>query len=268
MSEEQEDDFEHSEEDEDIPVEPPKKKSKKAKGAGDPEDVMKFGRLWYGDRFHHFMKVGECRHLLPAFKDLYYERKIADKTTTTKVIVNEFNKQIAPEILTPYPTQMASWTKKWNRHILEQLGMKEAALVKKGEVHQLIKVRAQERALAYGIPEDTALEEGVRTLAGELINDAAQMLRDDQDDGEQYDTDELIKRRNYVVNVLGHTTRMVQGKAALLLKANQEKRETAGFLMDLMRQAASGKLTKEEMSELRTVTVVAPVVHEHVESNA
>src|ERR1044071_5312786 len=97
MSEDQEDLEEHLEEDEDTPVEP---KAKKEKKKGDPVKKMQIGTMWYGENFKEFKKVDYLRQFLPAFKDLYYERKIADKTATTKAIVLEFNKSIAPEMFT------------------------------------------------------------------------------------------------------------------------------------------------------------------------
>lgn len=227
--------------------------------------IKLFGTQWYGDTFVTFQKVGECRGNLPAFKELYYLRKVANLQTTTKAIIMEFNKTIAPDRLHPYPNTLKQWTHKWDKNILEQLNFKKAELVVKQEVHQVIKTRASDTAIAYNVPEDGALEEGVRTLAGELLNDGMQMLRDDQEMEEIFDTDELIKRRNYVLNVLNHTTRMVQGKAALMLKASQEKRETAGFLMDLMREAAAGKFSKDKLDILKSAVVPtpAPIHHEH-----
>jgi len=242
-------------------------------GGGYPTTTKKktksaIGSTWYGDGFENFMKVGEVRHHLTAFKDLYYLRKLANLGVTTKAVLVEFNASITPEKFNPYPAQVKLGITKWERDILEQLNFKKAEMVKRGDVMQVIKTRASDTALAYDVPEDQALEAGVRTLAGELLNDGFKMLRDDQALDEVYTNDELIKRRNYVLNVLGHTTRMVQGKAALMLKASQEKRETASFLMDLMREAAAGKLSPDKLGILKTTMVVAPVVHEHVESHA
>lgn len=230
------------------------------------ESIMQFGVLWYGKSFEYFMKVGECLPMLAGFKDLYYQKKLADLKVSTKEVVLAFNETIKPERFHPYPTQLRNWVRKWDKDILEQLNYKKAELVKKGDVMQVIKTRAQDQSLAYGVPEDESLEAGVRTLAGELLNDGLQMLRDDQELAEIYDNDELIKRRTYVLNVLGHVTKTVHGKANIMLKASQEKRETASFLMDLMREAASGKLSKEKLDILKT-TAVAPVVHEHVPAN-
>jgi hypothetical protein len=78
------------------------------------------------------------------------------------------------------------------------------------------------------------------------------MLRDDQELEEIYNDETLMKRRNYIVNVFAHATRLVHGKAALMLKASEEKRNTAGFLMQLLSKATAGKMSDEEMSLLKS----------------
>jgi len=84
------------------------------------------------------------------------------------------------------------------------------------------------------------------------LNDAMQMLKEDQELEEIYTNDELIKRRSYIINVFSHATRLVHGKASLMLKASEESRNTAGFLMSLLSRATAGKITDEEMALLKS----------------
>lgn len=215
------------------------------------------GLSYYGQEFKHFNRVGELVGLLPQFKEFYYTTRIKDPKASIPDMMKAFNKTYAyPDGLTfyPYITQLRSWRTKWDRDILaKKMEMKEedVALVPAREVRQLIKTR-QDGNVVLGAPADEDLEAGVRTLGGELLNDALQMLKDDQELEEMYDGETLIKRRNYVLNVLSHTTRLVHGKQALLLKASQEKRENANFLMNLLAKASAGKMSDDEVEMLET----------------
>lgn len=217
---------------------------------------LDIGKSFYGVGFEKFMKISDMVEMVPAFKELYYTRRVGNPKATNREIIAEFNEAISPKKFHPYTAQLRNWTKKWDADILAQMHMKESISPKK-EVYQVIKTRGEEAG--YEVPDDNSLEAGVRTLGGELLNDAMQMLREDQDREEIFDQEELMRRRNYVVGVFAHTTKMVQGKAGLLLKASKESRESAGFLMDLLRRATAGKMTAEDLAMLKTS---APIVHE------
>ena len=101
------------------------------------------------------------------------------------------------------------------------------------------------------MPDEYALEVGTHTLAGELLNDAMDILKRDQDSEEAYEEEIIIKRRNYVLNVFNYITRAVHGKEALKLKSNADKRETFGFLTSLINMSTAGKITDEQMELLK-----------------
>ena len=222
---------------------------------GGKKKVNPIGRTFYGERFEHFDKLGEIKDLLPAFKEFYYVRKIENFNTTGGDIIREYNRDVCyPENRTfhPYTNQLKQWRAKWDRDILEKKKVGGLELIDQKQVLQVIKTRNENDELALGAPQDGDLEAGARTLGGELLNDAFQMLRDDQALEEIYDDETLMKRRNYIVNVFSHVTKLVHGKAALMLKASQEKRENANFLMGLLAKATSGKLSDDEMGMLKT----------------
>ena len=227
---------------------------------------LDIGKSFYGETYERFMRVGELMDALPAFKELYYTRKIGNPQATNRDIIMEFNEAIVPRKFHPYTQQLKQWTRKWDADILAQMRMKDGAITTKKEVYQVIKTRDENDNIAIAAPDDNSLESGVRTLGGELLNDAMQMLKEDQDREDIFDQEELMRRRNYVVGVFAHTTRMVQGKAGLLLKASKESRESAGFLMDLLRRATSGKMTTEELDFLKTSAPI-PTPIQHVEQN-
>lgn len=213
------------------------------------------GRAYYGDKFSRYMRIAEINDLIPAFKDFYYQAKVKDPNSRLTQILQDFNREICDSVgrmFHPYTSQIKVWRSKWDLDLMQQMQDKDLVITERKNIHQIIKTRDDDRRLVLGAPDDQSLEAGVRTLGGELLNDAMQMLRDDQELDEIYTSDELIKRRSYIVNVFAHATRLVHGKAALMLKASEEKRNTVGFLMDLLAQATSGTLTEEQMSLLET----------------
>ena len=213
------------------------------------------GVAYYGAYFTHYMKVDEYRNLIPAFKELYYERMIKDPKTKLTHLLKEYNKDLYEEgrYFFPNTTVVRQWKKKWDKDILEKKGMMMEVITPEKRVQQVMKTRNSEEHgnIAYEAPTHETLEEGLQTLGGELLNDAMQMLKDDQALEDIYESDELIKRRTYITNVFGHVTKMVHGKAALLLKASQEKRENAGFLMELMHKATAGKMSVADITALK-----------------
>ena len=220
------------------------------------------GLAYYGTTFTHYLKVGEINDLISAFKDFYYEAKVKDPNCRLSETLQNFNTEICVplgRVFHPYTAQIRIWRKKWDLDLMQQMQDKDLRVIERKNVHQIIKTRDEDRKLVLGAPDDNTLEAGVRTLGGELLNDAMQMLRDDQELEEIYDDETLIKRRNYIVGVFAHATRLVHGKAALMLKASKEKRNTVGFLMDLLAQATSGTLTDEQMALLETTNTKVEV---------
>lgn len=220
-----------------------------------PRKIDPVGLQMYGPDFKRFHKLAEITDLIASFKDFYYSAKIKNPNETLRNIVVGFNTEVCgPLNRTFYPSsiQLRNWRKKWDLDLMQQMQDKDLVISSDKNIHQVIKTRNEEKQLILGGPQDEDLEAGVRTLGGELLNDALQMLRDDQELEEIYDSDTLIKRRNYVVNVFSYATKLVHGKASLLLKASAEKRNNAGFMLNLLARASSGKMTDEELALLKS----------------
>lgn len=217
--------------------------------------VNPVGRTLYGEAFERFQKLDEYKHLLPAFKEHYYKCRIENPKCTVSSITKSFNEAIAHEEIGfyPYPNAMRNWRKKWDKDILEKKGMKMEVITTKRNIQQVLKTRNAEEGgvVEYGTPSYESLEETLQTFGGELLNDAMQQLRNDQENEEMFESDELIRRKSYGLQVFSHVTKMVHGKAAILLKASQEKRENANFLMDLMKKGTSGEITVEDIQALK-----------------
>lgn len=193
----------------------------------------------------HYHKVGEIRDLIPQFKAFYYAERRKDLSKSAVKVINEFNRQIAPLTFFPWEKQYKLWRKKWDTELLAEQGYKQ----QQREIRQIIKLKDEQNVAI--VPDEYALEVGARTLAGELLNDAMGILKQDQDSEDAYEDEIIIKRRNYILNVFNYVTRAVHGKEALKLKSNAEKRETAGFLIALLNRSTAGKITDEEMEMLK-----------------
>ena len=216
------------------------------------------GRTIYGEKFERYAKVGEISDLIATFKEYYYEEKVKNFQTTSTEIIRNFNRDVAFPIgrtFFPYTSQYKGWRAKWDRDILESRKVGGLEVLDQKQVLQVIKTRNEDNELILGAADDSSLEAGVRTLGGELLNDAFQILREDQALEEIYTQEELMRRRNYIVNVFSHTTKLVHGKAALMLKASQEKRENASFLMTFLSKATAGKLSETEVGILKTAYI-------------
>ena len=222
---------------------------------GDPEAMIK---SFYGEGFDGtFMKIDELTDLLPAFKDFYFAAKRADMNGSSMKIVRDFNAKISPERFYPYPSQYKRWRKRWDRFLAMELGYEERQLVEAKRINEVVKVRDAERAMTL-VPGEEELESGVKTLGGMLINDAVSMLQDDKEMEDMYSSDELVKRKMYVLNVFAHVTRNVQGKENLRIKKQAENRETANFLINILNRAKSGKMSVDDIDALKASAAPQP----------
>ena len=215
------------------------------------------GLSFYGDNFDGvYMKLGECLELLPAFKAYYFQEKNANiKLSTVKILIS-FNQKIEPVKFYPYPKQYMVWRKKWDVEILRALGFKEAALTSAKRVRAAIRLRDEENQ-ANIVPSEDELDGGARTLGGMLVNDAIEMFEDNKEMADAYSSSELMKRKAYTLNVFAHISKHVQGKEVLKIKKHAEGRETAGFMMNLIHLATSGKMTAHDMEVMRVSSVKA-----------
>lgn len=198
----------------------------------------------YEDFDGRYQKVGELRELIPQFKAFYLAERRREPERSAMRIINDFNKSIAPFTFFPWEKQYRLWRKKWDAQVLAEQGYRE----EQKAARQIVKLQDEQAAI---VPDEYALEAGAHTLAGELLNDALGILKQDQESEESYDDEIIVKRRNYVLNVFNYVMRASHGKQVLNIKTNAEKRETADFMMTLLNRAAAGKLTDNEMEMLR-----------------
>jgi hypothetical protein len=198
----------------------------------------------YGEEFERYHRLGEYKDLLPSFKDWYYQKKTENEKESLTNIMRSFNSEVCAPIgrkFHPHLEVVRGWRRSWDLDLMQKANNLDYELGMERDIKKVVQST-----------DDNDLEHGIKTLGSELLNDAMQMLKDDQQLEETYESDELMKRRSYIINVFSHATKLVHGKAALMLKASAEKRDTAGFLMTLISRATAGKISDEQIDVLKS----------------
>jgi len=207
-----------------------------------------------------YMKLAEVRDLIIPFKEYYYEKKLENPSLAAREIINNFNDTLEVDVFFPYTEQYRRWRKLWDDEIMSRLEGAEVHLESK-EV-KAVKTRDSENNLL--VPTDQELDSGSKNLAGELMNDAMTMLKNDQRNEDLYEDEVIVKRRNYILNVFNFVTRAVNAKESLRIKKSQDKRETAGFLMDLVRRSTVGGISENDISILKDSIIQKQDEHQTV----
>ncbi len=203
---------------------------------------------YYGENFDgHYKKISDIRDLITPFKEYYYEKKMANPDLTSRDIILSFNESIKPDTFFPYPEQFRRWRRIWDAEIIYKLEVAKMTM----DSPAVIAVRTRDKDNKFVIPTDNELGDGARNLAGELMNDAMTMLKNDQGHEDLYEDEVIVKRRHYILNVFNYVIRAVNTKEALNIRKSQEKRETAGFLMDLVRRSTAGGISDNDMTLLK-----------------
>lgn len=201
------------------------------------------------ENFSGFQKQSDYLDILPQFREFYIEKKLENLKCSNIELINEFNRKIAPVKFHPYLDQYRRFRKNWDVAVNSKILEGKANLKSVIEMDSAIQMRNSDGVKRR--PAYDEIEEGSRTLAGELINDGLNVLKDTQLNEEEMGVKEKSEARKYVLGVFQHITRMSQGKEALELKKNAEKREQATFLMDLLKQGQSGKVDKDDLKLLK-----------------
>lgn len=190
-----------------------------------------------------FRKIDEIRDRLPAFRDFYLERRFESGVKLSAIkIIDAFNAITPPGDFWPHTTMFARWRKRWDA---EQSGIVKSAETRVAERESRALINVGE---AHPME---VLEEKMNTLGAELANDAMETLRDTQEREELFEDEIVVKRKQYALNVFAYITKAAHSKAALDLKRHGEARETAGFMLDILRRATAGKLSADELAMLR-----------------
>lgn len=211
--------------------------------------ALAFGIAFYGENFWRYTLASELLPNVAAFKEFYINHKLADPKAQSYQLIREFAETIAPDNFFPRPNTYLLWRTKWDKEVAQRRGDK----AEERAIEQVIETKNAERRK---VPTMEGLEAGAQHLGGMLVNDAISMLEEDQQIGDAYEPDELIKRRGYILNVYNFVMKSAANKQAIELKRRADARETAGFLMDLMGMASAGKLDAGSLSILETAVPI------------
>lgn len=198
-----------------------------------------------------YKKLEDLRPHISEFKEFYYREMLKEEASNPSKLLGIFNEEHPDYEFRPYPNQYRKWRAMWDIEINAKRMAGNLALLPDTDKETLVMVRDDKNKLLAS-PPTQELEEGTRTLGGELLNDALAMLKDDQQRGEEiYDDDILIKRRKHILNVYNFVSRNAMASETLKIKQQANQRENTNFIMDLLRRSTAGKISEEEMSLLR-----------------
>jgi len=237
----------------------------------EPAQVKKidaFGLRIFGKDFKGFTSAHDCVEFLGRFKEFYYQERGLDPKISMNGCIKKFNATILKnqeKMFYPRPDFINGQKKKWEKDLIKEKEerMERARLEQAGRL-DIIEFEREEKKkhkisivdLAKGrtnnLTPENAMEAGIHTLGEMLLNDAASMMFHMSENDDFGESEMSLKRRNYAVNVFSHATRLVHGKAALALKASEEKRNNAGFLMGLLAKATAGTISSDEIGLLKS----------------
>lgn len=200
-----------------------------------------------------YKNLEALRPYIAQFKEYYYKQMLTEVAQNPNKILSTFNQEYPEVGFFPNPAQYRKWQSLWN----VDLDAKRCSMNLTPLYQESVVIVRDDMGKLIAPPPVENIEEGTRSLAGELLNDAMGMLKDDQQRGaELYTDDILIKRKKYVLNVYNFISRNAMAAETLRLKQQANVRENTNFLMDLLRRSAAGKISEEEMALLRNSTKI------------
>jgi len=191
--------------------------------------------------------------IIEGFRLFYMEERKAGRTDLMQIF-REYRKntQMYKKIwFNPYPNQVKGWIKNWEQSLpvhIRKVAIKGRDTVKKNQVNV--------KAIEYA-----DLEDGSKNLQSLLIDDAEQLMKESNTDYELIDVaggywskeeyeKTRIKKKALALSIAKEVLSGVHKHQTIQIKRNKEGRETAGFLMDLMKQATSGELSEKDLELL------------------
>lgn len=203
-----------------------------------------------------FTAIAELRANEPKFAEFYFENRVDPTTQKSRSIfklIEMYNEEVKPDV--PFWPKVEP-ARVLNRKLKKQFEERLTALEKEGK--QVIRPlppfggRNQRSKLKVEVVDRT-LEERTETLADRLIDSATQELDLAGDD----DPNVGLKRKAHALGVFAYVSRHVHKKKDIAIKQSAAKVGEASFMMNLLGQASSGKLTAEQLAQLESA--ITPV---------
>lgn len=193
---------------------------------------------------------------LEEFRQYYLgERQIGREDSA--LIFREFRKQKEIEGIhfNPYPNYLKQLYKRFDKELPPYLQKYQSA--------KDVAKNNRENRVALGQIQYEELENRSKSLHSLLLDEAEELINESKLSFEDYleaHPDEMwsakdlkkhqMEQKKLALGVAERVSAVVQKNSVIKLKKNKEGRETAGFLMDLMKKATTGELTEEEMQLL------------------
>lgn len=185
------------------------------------------------------------------FSEFYFEHRVDPTTRKSRnifTLICKYNDEVKPDV--PFWPKPES-AKQLNRRLKKEFESRQDALEAEGKT--VIRAlppfgkNAKYISKRKAEPIDRSLEERAETLADRLIDSAEDELSIASDDD---DPEIGLKRKAHALGVFAYISRHVHKKQDLAIKKSAAKVGEASFLMDLLGQATSGKLTGEQLMQL------------------
>jgi hypothetical protein len=184
------------------------------------------------------------------FAEFYFENRVdpvVRKSRNIFDLIIKYNDEVKPDV--PFWPKPYS-CRQLNKRLKVEFAARQDALEAEGKtVIRANPIFGKELPKKSAVPIDRSLEQRTESLADRLIDSAENELSYASDDD---DPEIGLKRKAHALGVFAYISRHVHKKQDLAIKKSAAKVGEASFLMDLLGQAASGKLTGEQLMQLES----------------
>lgn len=200
-----------------------------------------------------YRRVVEVMPKLAAFRDWFMENRYdpTKKKVALRNLVDSFNEAMTDPVdrdFWPNPKFLKRHCDIWDKELLERNAAARQIGLLRTEISKQLAVgdEAAARIAIELVPTEESTERKMRTLGDFLLDDAMdEMSQAAEELGPESDSELMLKRKKYALNVYSTVVKTVQRDKELALKMKAEDRESAGFMLNLINSAIAGKLTPE-----------------------
>lgn len=205
--------------------------------------------------------IGDVPKIVEEFRQFYLQQRNAGRYDY-KGIFREFrkDKEINQNIwFNPYPNMLDILYRRWEGELpmtMRKITVKKKTVAKKG-VDDTATVLKE---IAYH-----TLEDGAKNLQSLLIDDASKLIQESNvefqaidDNGGMWRKDDYerirLAKKKVALSIASDVLKGAHRFELIKIKKNAEGRETASFMMDLVRRSTAGEIGDEEMAVLENAT--------------
>lgn len=192
-------------------------------------------------------KVGDLMPHLAAFKAYYMAKRYSHggKQSSFRALVDGYNATLPTPAIFPRNNWLMARAEEWDDQAMDAIGRKptEAPTALTPQEQHSVELSA---AIDRPKPPVRSQESRLGTLGDALLDDALVSIQITSDDPEI-----ALKQKTYALNVYNYVTRNKLKQREIDIKEGAGKLANAGFMLDLLNAAATGKLTAENLALLK-----------------